>query len=219
MPKHVPKHWNQCFPILEPRIPSFRNLAAPTHWNRSFPILEPRVQNSRNLRILNIRTDASQSWNRGFPILDSRNWRFQNIGTDASQSWYHGFPILGTRGSQKLEPMLPEHWFRVRGTDGSKRWNPCFPIFEPEELLVPKGSNQCFPILDPVLGTGSSHWFQVLGTTVFQTFEPMPSNLGTVCLQFQELLVPKIGINASDARNCKFPVLGISDSETLERML
>ena len=200
MPKHVPKHWNQCFPILEPRIPSFRNLAAPTHWNRSFPILEPRVQNSRNLRILNIRTDASQSWNRGFPILDSRNWRFQNIGTDASQSWYHGFPILGTRGSQKLEPMLPEHWFRVRGTDGSKRWNPCFPIFEPEELLVPKGSNQCFPILDPVLGTGSSHWFQVLGTTVFQTFEPMPSNLGTVCLQF------KIGINASDARNWEFPV-------------
>ena len=71
----------------------------------------------------------------------------------------------------------------------------------------------------PVLGTGSSHWFQVLGTTVFQTFEPMLSNLGTVCLQFQELLVPKIGINASDARNCKFPVLGISDSEMLERML
>ena len=63
--------------------------------------------------------------------------------------------------------MLPEHWFRVRGTDGSKRWNPCFPIFEPEELLVPKGSNQCFPILDPVLGTGSSHWFQVLGTYRF----------------------------------------------------
>ena len=47
----------------------------------------------------------------------------------------------------------------------------------------------------------------------------MLSNLGTVCLQFQELLVPKIGINASDARNCKFPLLGISDSETLERML
>ena len=46
----------------------------------------------------------------------------------------------------------------------------------------------------------------------------MLSNLGTVCLQFQELLVPKIGINASDARNCKFPVLGISDSETLERI-
>jgi hypothetical protein len=168
--------------------------------------------------------------NQCFPILESRlpslrTKQFPNIGTNASQSWNLGFPVLGTSSSQTLEPMLPQTWYHgfwVRGTYGSKRWNQCFRLAVPKscnrslpilELRVrssrnwgSKRWNQCFPTLAPrgprsrnfwfpkVWTNASQSWnqgFPVLGTTVFQTWEPMRPKLGLVCLQLRELLVHK----------------------------
>ena len=57
---------------------------------------------------------------------------------------------------QTFEPMLPN-----LGTRGSHL----------EELLVPKRSNQCFPILEPQVPSSKSWWFQIL--------EPLRRNLRT----------------------------------------
>ena len=138
--------------------------------------------------------------NQCFPILESprpslRTKQFPNIGTNASQSWNLGFPVLGTSSSKTLEPMLPQTWYHgfwVRGTYGSKRWNQCF------RLAVPKSCNRSLPILElrvrssgtevPNVGTNASqpwhHGVPGRGTAGSQRFEPLLPNLGTRGSQF-----------------------------------
>ena len=75
-----------------------------------------------------------------------------------------------------------------------------------EELLVPKRSNQCFPISEP-------DKFPVLGTCGSQLMIP---NLGAT--GFQELLVPKRPNQCFKCWNHRLPDLGTSSSQTLEPM-
>ena len=74
----VPRRWNQCFPILEPRVPSSRNKQLPYFWS--------------------VGTHGFQFWNHGFPV-----WR-----TAASQTLEPILPNLETTGSQFEELLVPK---------------------------------------------------------------------------------------------------------------
>ena len=54
---------NHGFPVL------LYELAVPKRWNQCFPILEPRPPSSRNCWLPKVQINASQSWNHGFPVL------------------------------------------------------------------------------------------------------------------------------------------------------
>ena len=111
--------------ILEPRVPNSEN----------FGSQKQPAPRSRNKLVPNV---SSVIPNLGTTGPSSR---FSNLPTNASQSWNLGFPVLGTSGSQTFEPMLPN-----LGTSGSKiseltlpkPWHRCFPILEPQ---VPSSRN------------------------------------------------------------------------------
>ena len=101
----VPQYSKQCFTILEPRVPNSKEL------NQRSQILEPRVPSSRNAWFPHVGTNASQSWNHGFPI-----WR-----TPGSQTLDPMLPNFGTTGFQFEELLVPKPWnqrFNL-GTSGS----------------------------------------------------------------------------------------------------
>ena len=76
----------------------------------------------------------------------------QTFGTDASQSWNHGFPVRRLLDSKDwnpcfsiLEPFVPSsrnYRFSNVGTHASQSWNRAFPI---QKTAVPKDWNQFFP--------------------------------------------------------------------------
>ena len=76
------------------------DLLVPKHWNRCFQILEPRVPNSRNYGFSSVGTHASQSWNH------LKNCQLPKIGINASQVWKCRVPVLRIAGSETLVPML-----------------------------------------------------------------------------------------------------------------
>jgi hypothetical protein len=60
---------------LEPMIPNLgtpgfqlEERMDPTCWNQCLPILEPRVPSLKNCCFPNLGSNASQSWNHGFPV-------------------------------------------------------------------------------------------------------------------------------------------------------
>ena len=166
-------------------------------WNQSFPIMEPRVSSSNRWWSAKVVTNASQSWNHGFPARGTAG--FPSIRTNASQPWNHGFPVLGT--------------------SHSKSWNQSFPILEPR---VPSSNNWWWSA--KVVTNASQSWnhgFPARGTAGSQSFEPMLPNLGTTGSQFEERAVPKrwnlyisfpilfpsVRTNASQSWNLCFPIL------------
>ena len=81
-PLRLPKPWNPCFPVLEPRVSSLKSC-----W---FPNLGTNASQSWYHRFPVWRTAGSQSWNHGFPVL----------GTNGSQTLEPILPNFGTWGSQ-----------------------------------------------------------------------------------------------------------------------
>ena len=199
-------------------------------WNQSFPIMEPRVPSSNRWWSAKAVTNASQSWNHGFPARGTAG--FPSIRTNAAQPWNHGFPVLGTSHSKSwnqsfpiLEPRVPSSnnwWWSAKvvttmlpnlGTTGSQL----------EELLVPNRSNQCFPTLEPRVPSSRNERFPNVGTYIYpsqscsQAFEPMLPNLGTYASQSwnhgfpaRGTDGPNVGTNAPQAWNYVFRVLGIA---------
>ena len=84
-----------------------------------------------------------------------------------------------------------------------------------EELLAPKGSNQCFPVFEPRFPSST------VRASRSQTLEPMLPNLGTTAAQFEELLAPKGPNQCFPVLEPRFPssTVGASRSQTLEPML
>ena len=116
---------------LEPTRPNlinagspFEELLVPQRSNQCFPILEPQVPSSRN------RTHASQSWNHGPPARGTDGSHMlepmpPHLGTTSFQLDDNSHmlelmpPNLGTTRSEFEKLAVP------------KRWNQCFPILEP----------------------------------------------------------------------------------------
>jgi hypothetical protein len=180
----APKPWNQCFPILEPRVSSLENCSFP-NLGTNASILEPQVPSSPNERFPNLGTNDPQSRNPGFPAR----------GTHGSHMLEPMPPNLGTTGSQLEELLLP------------KPWNQCFPVLEPwvsslknclfpnlgtnASILVPSSPNERFPNPGTNDPQSWSLGFPILGTSGSKTFEPTLPNLGTSDSQFSEVAVPK----------------------------
>ena len=176
----VPTCWNQCLPILEPRVPSLNNSWLPNlgtnasqFWKHGFPVwrtarsqtLEPTLQ-SWNLRFLVLQTNGSQTLepmipNLGTRVPSSRNAWFPQVGTNASQSWNHGFPVWRTAASQTLEPMLPS-----LGTMVSSLKNCLFAnLGTNASILVPSSPNERFPNPGTNDPQSWSLGFPILGTS------------------------------------------------------
>ena len=169
----APKPWNQCFPILEPRVSSLENCSFP-NLGTNASILEPQVPSSPNERFPNLGTNDPQSRNPGFPAR----------GTHGSHMLEPMPPNLGTTGSQLEELLLPKPWNQcfpvlepwvsslknclfpnlgtnasilvVLQTNGSQTLEPMIPNLGASgsqfwELAVPKRWNRRFPILEPML--------------------------------------------------------------------
>ena len=222
------KSCNQCFPILEPRVPSSRNCWFPNAWinasqpwnhglpvrgTAGFPSIRTNASQPWNHRFSVLGTSDSKSWNQSFPIMEPRvpssnRWWSAKVVTNASQSWNHGFPARGTqvlssrnKRFQKLKPILPNH-----GTTG----------FQLEQMMVRKSCNQCFPILEPRVPSSRNCWFPKHSNQCFPTVEPrVPSSRNE---PFQKLkpILPNLGTTGSQLEQlmmvCKscnqcFPIL------------
>ena len=242
------KSCNQCFPILEPRVPSSRKCWFPNAWinasqpwnhgfpargTAGFPSIRTNASQPWNHRFSVLGTSDSKSWNQSFPIMEPRvpssnRWWSEKVVTNASQSWNHGFPARGTqvlssrnKRFQKLKPILPNH-----GTTGSQL----------EQMMVRKSCNQCFPILEPRVPSSRNCWLpkhsnQCCPTVEprvpssrnepFQKLKPILPNLGTTGSQLEQLMMvcKSCNHNASQSWNHGFPARGTAGSQSFEPML
>ena len=136
----------------------------------------PDIKNQKICGINQTLKKVLQRYNfQGMEVIGARfpsakNCWFPNVRINASQSWI----------------AVPEHWNHI-GSTGSQF----------EELQVLKGSNQCFPILEPWVPCSRNCWFTKVGTNASQSWNCGLRVLGASGSQSLELMRPNLGASGS----------------------